>query len=115
MEKIKIKYVNLGLGVYIHDTKTIYLNRCLQNNRKAYDKVLNHELYHTERKDMLTDIAYDLKPDIWLFWYSLNHPSTWTSLLPIQKIGGLTIFNPINTVLYLTAIILIGGLTWITY
>jgi len=111
----RIKYVDSGLGVYLADKNMIYLNKCLRNDKIMHDKVLAHERFHTHSTDMLTDVLYDLKPDISLFWYSLNHPSTWTSFLPIQKVDKFTIVNPINTMLYITLTIIIGGLKWITY
>lgn len=84
---VQIEYIRHGVAHRIPGK--ILINEVLKKNPKLHDYVLQHELKHTEpgKNTLAENIKHDFKPniknDINLFLFELEHPSCWSQFIPV--------------------------------
>jgi len=112
--KPTIKYVNHSTGYRIENT--IYLNKNLKKYPELHDRILEHELKHSNGwnlKDFQMDFFDNDMRGLKIQYYKfiLKHPRTLMVLLPITRVEGYWVFDTNLIIFYsimLTIAIILG-------
>lgn len=104
MKKLKIKYVEYGLGN--HFKTHIELNKELKKNELLHNYVLAHEMGHSDQFDLAHEFKIEWKIMPSLILFVISHPKTWIDFLPIQYRKGKIIYDLNLIILYIFLLIL---------
>jgi len=115
LNKLKIKYIDIGTGNRIGST--IYLNKKLKKHPSLHDAILKHEKNHSggfSSKDFLMDVSNKELQGFKREYYTfvLNNPSSWCNFLPVMKINGVWTYDVSVLTIWVFAV-LVGVLMWI--
>lgn len=112
MKTPEIKFINFGIAS--RQGNTIYFNKKLKKIPLLYNKILLHELDHSEGfklKDLLIDLKNQHLKGAKLEYYKfiLKNPSSWVEFCPVWVYDGKLVINP--TILLLWGFLLsVGGI-----
>ena len=111
MERLNIEYVSHGIGNNFGDT--IELNENLKKYPELHEKVLQHELAHTDAFFSKHDLKLDLLNcgfDQWeMFKFMLRHPKSFTQFLPFYFSRKRGFVYDVNLcIIYLVTLLLVS-------
>jgi len=103
-EKMKIKYIDYGIGNRIGST--IYLNKQLKSIPGLCEAIKRHEYNHCDGwnfGDFMMDLSLKELKNVRKEYYRfiITHPKTWVNYLPFMKIEGKWCFDLSLTIVWL--------------